>query len=98
MSLPLKFVDPMRIAINSLPSILNINSKLFSVMLTARGFSVSVIFLIFSDAKTSSFRIIETVFGYSYVAKRHPLVRIMYYYSHSCRVCSSNTKHYYAAN
>ena len=37
-SLPEKFVDPILIAINSLPNILNINSKLFSPTLTSTDF------------------------------------------------------------
>ena len=97
-SLPLKFVDPMRMAMNSLPSILNISSKLFSVILTATGFSVSVILFIHSNAEAICIRIVEPVFSYSHVAVRKPFVRRVYINLHLNRGSHSKTKHDYAAN
>ena len=97
-SLPLKFVDPMRMAMNSLPNILNINSKLFSVMLTATGFSVLVILFIHSNAETSRIRIIKPVFSYSYVTVRKPLVSRVYSSFHLNWGSHNKTKHDYAAN
>jgi hypothetical protein len=97
-SLPLKFVDPIRMAINSLPSILNINSKLFSVMLTATGFSVSVIFFIHFNAETIRIRIVKPVFRYRYVTVRKPFVGRVYSSFHLNRVSYNDTEHDYAAN
>ena len=97
-SLPLKFVDPIRMAINSLPSILSISSKLFSVMLTATGFSVSVILFIHFNAETSCIRIVEPVFSYSYVTVGKPVVGGVYSSFYLNGVNCNKTKHDYAAN
>ena len=97
-NLPLKFVDPMRMAINSLPSILSINSKLFSVMLTATGFSVSVILFIHFNTETICIRIVEPMLSYSYVTLRKPFVGRVYSSSHLNRVSYNDTEHDYAAN
>ena len=88
----------MRMAMNSLPSILNINSKLFSVMLTSTGFSVLVIFFIHSNAEAISIRIVEPVFSYRYVAVGEPLVSGVYNSFHFKEVSRNNTEHDYAAS
>ncbi len=97
-NLPLKFVDPIRMAMNSLPSILSISSKLFSVMLTATGFSVSVILFIHFNAETIRIRIVEPVFRYRYVTVRKPLVCGVYNSLHLNEVSRNNTEHDYAAS
>ncbi len=97
-NLPLKFVDPIRMAMNSLPSILSISSKLFSVMLTATGFSVSVILFIHCNAETIRIRIVEPVFRYRYVTVRKPLVCGVYNSLHLNEVSRNNTEHDYAAS
>ena len=97
-SLPLKFVEPIRIAINSLPSILSISSKLFSLILKATGFSVSLILFIHSNTETFRIRIVKPVFRYSYVTARHPFMCIMYCYTYFYYICRNNTEHDYATN
>ena len=95
-SLPLKFVEPIRIAINSLPNILNTSSKLFSFILRATGFSVSLILFIHSNTETFRIRITKPVFRYSHMAARHPFMCIMYCYTYFYCICRNNTEHDYA--
>ena len=97
-NLPLKFVDPMRMAMNSLPNILSISSKLFSVMVTATGFSVSVIFFIHFNAETIRIRIVKPVFRYRYVTVRKPFVGRVYNSLNLNKVSRNDTEHNYAAS
>ena len=67
-------------------------------MLTATGFSVSVIFFIHFNAETIRIRIVKPMFCYRYVTVRKPLVGGVYNSLNLNKVSCNDTEHDYAAN